>query len=418
MRRFYTVLLAAIVLGAATAPAAARPPWKRRIDRLARRQSIGIAIHQNGRLVYAWGSRAGRVPASNQKLLASMALLDRFGRGYRLKTVAAARAVRDGVVRRSLWVLGRGDPSVATGGRFARSLPFRPTRVRRIARRIKAAGIRRVNGRVMGARSYFARDWHAPGWRPYYRRLYIALPTALTVDGNTRRGRHVVDPERLLARHLTRELREIGVSVGRGGGSGQPPRGLRVIARVRSAPLRALLRHTNRTSSNFFAEVLGKRLAVARSGPPGTIAAGARALAAWARSKGVRVTAHDASGLSHRNRISARGLVRLLVRAEDEPWGPVLKRSLAAAGQGTLVGRLQGLRVRAKTGTLVGASALSGWVWRRRPRTWAAFAILSRDMPKYRASALEDRIVRILARAGRPPAGRLSAAARASRYPA
>jgi D-alanyl-D-alanine carboxypeptidase/D-alanyl-D-alanine-endopeptidase (penicillin-binding protein 4) len=237
----------------------------------------------------------------------------------------------------------------------------------------------------------------------------------LTFNGNVRRQRHTRQPERLLARRLTRKLRSLGVSVAGRPGSGRPSRPLDAIAKVRSRSLRTLLRYTNRKSSNFFAEVLGKRLAVERSGPPGTIAGAARAITAWVRARGVSVEAHDASGLSHANRISPRGLVRLLVFARKQPWGRVLFRSLPAAGQGTLEDRLGGVRVRAKTGTLIGASALSGWVWRSGPRVWATFSILSRGMPKFRAAALEDRIVHILARSGGPSPDVLSAYA--GRYP-
>ena len=50
----------------------------------------------------------------------------------------------------------------------------------------------RVRGRVFGATGPFARDWWAPGWRDYFPRLYIALPTALTYRGNELAGgRHV-----------------------------------------------------------------------------------------------------------------------------------------------------------------------------------------------------------------------------------
>jgi D-alanyl-D-alanine carboxypeptidase len=66
----------------------------------------------------------------------------------------------------------------------------------------------------------------------------------------------------------------------------------------------------------------------------------------------VNLVAHDASGLSYRNRISTRGMVRLLGAAEKAHWGRTLRASLAAPGQGTLENRLAGVGVRARTGTL------------------------------------------------------------------
>jgi D-alanyl-D-alanine carboxypeptidase len=58
--------------------------------------------------------------------------------------------------------------------------------------------------------------------------------------------------------------------------------------------------------------------------------------------------------------------------------------------------RLGGVRVRAKTGTLIGVSALSGYVWLERRATWAEFSILSTGMSKSAAVRIEDAVVRIL----------------------
>jgi serine-type D-Ala-D-Ala carboxypeptidase/endopeptidase (penicillin-binding protein 4) len=380
---------------------ARRPWWERRLDHLAG-GNMAVAVALDGRRLYGRGDRRRRRPASNQKLLLSMALLDSFGRGDRVVTTAAVPRMRDGIVLGDLWVGGRGDPTIAGGGRYGGGLgQLRPTYLGRLARRIAAAGITRIRGRVRGSRGYFAHDWSAPGWRPYYRSLYIALPSALTFNGNVARGRYIRNPEHRLAAALSRRLERRGIEVAGGPGAGHPPGHLRPIARVRSAPLSKLLRYMNRTSSNFFAEVLGKRLGAVRRGPAGTIAKGARVLRRWARGRGIEVVAHDSSGLSHANRISARGLVRLLHASAAAPWGGVLRRSLASPGQGTLEDRLGGVRVRAKTGTLVGVSALSGWVWLERRDAWAEFSILSSGGSKARAVEREDAIVRLLAaRAG------------------
>jgi D-alanyl-D-alanine carboxypeptidase/D-alanyl-D-alanine-endopeptidase (penicillin-binding protein 4) len=151
-----------------------------------------------------------------------------------------------------------------------------------------------------------------------------------------------------------------------------------------------------RPSSNFRAELLGKWLAVEKQGPPGTIARGATAIAAWAKSLGVGVVAHDSSGLSYTNRVSPKGIVRLLGKAEDQVWGEELMAALPGPGQGTLQGRLSGVPVKAKTGTLTQISALSGWVYLKETGTWGEFSIISRGMSTSVAKALEDKIVRIV----------------------
>jgi D-alanyl-D-alanine carboxypeptidase/D-alanyl-D-alanine-endopeptidase (penicillin-binding protein 4) len=153
----------------------------------------------------------------------------------------------------------------------------------------------------------------------------------------------------------------------------------------------------NRESRNFHAEVLGKLLGRLVFGGAGTIAKGARAIERFTEARGLEVVANDASGLSYANRVSARDLVRLLWFAESRPWGGALWAGLAGGDQGTLEDRLLGVRVRAKTGTLIGISALSGWVWLEREGRWGEFSILSRGMSKSQAVAIEDRIVRIVA---------------------
>jgi D-alanyl-D-alanine carboxypeptidase len=64
-------------------------------------------------------------------------------------------------------------------------------------------------------------------------------------------------------------------------------------------------------------------------------------------------------------------------------------------------GRLKGVMVRAKTGTLTRVSSLSGWVWLERRGVWAEFSIISRGLQKPMAMGIENSIVRTLARAAR-----------------
>jgi D-alanyl-D-alanine carboxypeptidase/D-alanyl-D-alanine-endopeptidase (penicillin-binding protein 4) len=75
----------------------------------------------------------------------------------------------------------------------------------------------------------------------------------------------------------------------------------------------------------------------------------------------------DGSGLSRQNLITPETLVKTLILMARSPYGEVYKDSLAMAGKtGTLQGRfkdtvLEG-KLRAKTGTLSGNSALSGYL--------------------------------------------------------
>jgi D-alanyl-D-alanine carboxypeptidase len=376
-----------VVASSAPVAAAARPPWKQDIDRAVGRRDMSVAIGLDGAWLYLRGARKPRAPASNEKLLLSMALLQRTSLASRVRTQLFAKGrTRNGVLRGNLWIVGHGDPRVDWRTMAA------------LARALDRAGIRKVLGRVMGATTGFQRDWWAPGWRDYFPRDYIALPTALSFGGNQDpRGVHIRDPERRAARSLTNRLRALGVRVTSQAGAGPPPSGLRHIVTLESDPFQVLLRLMNRRSRNFYAEVLGKWLGGFVLGGAGSIAKGARAIEIFAQARGVRVVAHDASGLSYWNRIRPQDLVKLLWFAETRPWVEELRVGLPTGGQGTLEGRLIGVRVRAKTGTLIDISALSGWVWLAQEGAWGEFSIMSRGMSKSEAVAIEDRIVRIIA---------------------
>jgi D-alanyl-D-alanine carboxypeptidase/D-alanyl-D-alanine-endopeptidase (penicillin-binding protein 4) len=398
MRRGLVGFIASILIVCLPTSALARAPWKRDIDRLAGGHSMGIAVRDEGLTLYRHESKIKKAPASNEKLLMSMALLDELPIDTEIRTTAAVGSISMGVVDGDLWVLGHGDPTITGGGQYGRSLPFDPTTLGSLSRAIRAAGVTEITGSVVGNTGYFARDWFAPGWKAGFPMEECPLPSSLTFEGNIHRGDHVVDPELRAARSLTRKLIAMGVDVNGEPAAAQSPGSLTVIASVGSEPLEKLLRYMNHKSANFFAEVLGKRLAVQRYGPPGTISNGARAIEAWAGAHGVSLIAHDSSGLSYDNRVSPGGLARLIGASEAFEWGEQLRDLLPGPGEGTLEDRLNGVKVHAKTGTLDGVSALSGWVWLRQTKSWAEFSILSRGMPKTTAAGIEDQVVRILTR--------------------
>ena len=373
----------------AQTPAVAAPPrWVQRVDSLVGDLPISVAISLDGDRLYRHQDWVRRPPASNEKLLLSMALLKRIGADTTIPTrmFATERVGADDVLDGNLWIVGHGDPEIDAHD------------MADLSRSLVDAGVDRVRGRVFGATGPFARDWWAPGWRDYFPDVYIALPTALTFRFNEGAGgRHLRDPERLAAKALTKKLEARGIEVTGRPGLGSPPPGLVSMATVRSDPLATIMRRMNLVSSNFRAEVLGKLLGATRLGSPGTIAKGARVIEGFADAQGVRLEAHDGSGLSYDNRVSADGVVEMLRVAEQAPWGDALRGTLPAGGEGTLEDRLQTVTVRAKTGTLIEVSALSGWVWLEREDAWAAFSILSSGMNTDHAKSIENRIVRVVA---------------------
>ncbi len=379
------------------APEPPREWWKREIDKAVRGRPMDLVVTVDGATLYSDGARNRRPPASVQKLLFTMALFDAMGPQARLTTRLAAPDRKGSTVEGDLWIVGSGDPTLGDKPVWRNNLAFGATNLGSLVMRLKRMGIRSIAGGVRAARLPFKHDWFAPGWKSYFPISHVGLPSALTLNGNVHKRQYTKKPEKLVAESLHKLLKKAGIAVSDPPRAGAPPNRLRTLTRIRSRPLWVLARFMNRQSNNFFAEVLAKKLAVETAGPPGTIAKGARAIEKYAREQGVDVEAHDASGLSYENRVSARGMVRLLARVEDEPWFTRLRHGLAGAGEGTLKDRLAKIRIRAKTGTLIDVSALAGWLWLEKSGSWARFAILSRGISKTEAIKIEDRIVHLVA---------------------
>ena len=379
-----------------TTPPAIRPWWKRRVDNLLGAKPFSVQVRFNGDVIYSRDSKNERVPASVQKLVLSMALFEELGADAKFPTTLAARSFEKSRIKGDLWVIGSGDPTLGGNPAVLRGLPPGATNVQELVGALRRQGIKRIDGRVMASTNQFARDWNAPGWKSYYKTSYVGLPSALTYNVNVHKRQYTNHPEKILAEGLRRRLRRAGIIVTGDFGAGPAPKKLRTVATVDSPSLSVLARFMNRQSSNFFAEVLGKRLGAEHFGEPGTIAKGAKAIAAYARERGVEIDSLDSSGLSYDNRMSPDELAGLIESAEQEPWVNRLRRGLAAGGDGTLEKRLHNVRLRAKTGTLVNVSALAGWVWLEQVDDWASFAIISQGLDKSHAMTVEDGVIRTL----------------------
>lgn len=136
-----------------------------------------------------------------------------------------------------------------------------------------------------------------------------------------------------------------------------------------SPPLREILPAYLKPSQNQIAEILFRTLGSEERGE-GSADAGEAVLdsvfAAWNLPSGHLVIA-DGSGLSRYNRVSPDFLAALLAHMDSTPHAALWRDALPVAGvDGTLANRMRGTpaagNVRAKTGTLNGVRALSGYL--------------------------------------------------------
>ncbi len=177
-----------------------------------------------------------------------------------------------------------------------------------------------------------------------------------------------------------------------------PPRDGEPMVTTSSPPLGECCELINRPSDNFMAEQLARTVAGTVHGTDSWDAWGDLVDEVLAARDAAPARIRDGSGLSRYNRIAPRDLVEHIRWALDQPWGETFIESLPVAGEsGTLANRPAEFdaTVRAKTGTLTGARALSGVIETAAGR--APFSILLGDLAGTHESAGHDHIDALLA---------------------
>lgn len=309
-------------------------------------------------VVFARNTRTPLAPASTEKLAVAYAALLVLGPVYQIPTdVLGTGALTGTTWRGDVFLKGWGDPTLSSGD------------LRALATQLRARGIRRITGAVVGDESAFDRRRTGPGWRPSFY-IYQSPPlSALVVDRAKVGGRTTHDPALAAATAFQTALRNAGITVVGSARSGRAPDGASPLGAVQSEPLAKLIRAMGIESDNFTAEMILKLLATVDgrvgSTPGGAAVVRAALRAAGVRTSGVRIA--DGSGLSLLDRLTADSLVDILRAAWADPLlrGSFLS-SLAVSGRsGTLRRRLTKPPVRgqvfAKTGTTRLATALAGY---------------------------------------------------------
>jgi serine-type D-Ala-D-Ala carboxypeptidase/endopeptidase (penicillin-binding protein 4) len=351
-----------------------------------------VADVESGRPLFSLRADVRRTPASLEKLLTSSTALGRLGEDARLKTVVRTTGELgvDGVLDGDLYIQGFGDPSFGGSG------------LGRLAAKVRLAGVRKVTGRLYGDESYFDRRRGLPagGFRMS---RDIGPLSALSFNEGRLMGSASTfqgDPPSYVADRLRVSLIRRGIAVPRHAQAGQSPPGARMLTAVRSPALAALVRHMNHVSDNYFAETIIKGLG-ARFEETGSTADGARVVTRFEQGLGVSARVLDGSGLSRGNAVSPAAVGHLLLAADNHPWFDSFYRSLPLAGHtGTLRKRMRRTaadgRCRAKTGTLIGVSALAGYC-RSRLAHRIAFAVLMNGVDVSRARRAQDRVAAAIA---------------------
>jgi D-alanyl-D-alanine carboxypeptidase/D-alanyl-D-alanine-endopeptidase (penicillin-binding protein 4) len=342
------------------------------------------------------------------KIFTTVTALGRLGPSFRMQTrvFVSGRVDDRGVLRGDLYLRGGGDPSLGTTAFLRAYSGGAGSQINRLARKVRKAGIKRVTGRVYGDASVFD-GLRGVADSGYGTSPWIGPLSGLSINAGYRNesfSSFSANPARLAAKTLAVRLRANGVRIRTSVALRKTPqKNSRPIARLLSPKMTWMAGVTNLNSNNFFAEMLLKYLGAAFRGQ-GTTKAGAAVAQRYAsRAFGARVDPVDGSGLTISNRASAFDVAKLLSKARTRSFGKTFYESLPVAGRsGTLADRMRGSaaqgRCRAKTGTLTGVSALSGYCFSRGGRRYAFSILMNGVYDTDAARAAQDRIAALIAR--------------------
>ena len=151
-------------------------------DPILARALIGVRVDSlaSGETLYARDAGRLIMPASNMKLLTLAAAAARLGWDFRFETrLEAAGRVVDGVLHGDLVVIGSGDPTIMSQNSGPAAV------FEEWATALADAGIRRVEGRLLGDDRAFPGDGLGPGWAwDYLTDGYAAPSGALNYNEN------------------------------------------------------------------------------------------------------------------------------------------------------------------------------------------------------------------------------------------
>lgn len=357
--------------------------------------------------VASWRPNTALAPASTMKIITSASTLMTVGPEFRFTTRLEAEpdsVAADGTVEGPAYLIGSGDPMLATRGYSRANLDGLGTPIEDLARNVRENGIGRITGGIVVDETLFDRQRMGPLWKSSYRWECPPLSGIATNQNRADNGSNVSSPAIAAGQRLAAALRRQGVKVNGPVRSGRDVPGGDVIGQVRSVPMARILDFMNAHSDNFTAETLTKDVGAYGTGR-GTTQGGTARAESLLRERGLLTASDDfvdGSGLSHSNRLSASTLVGVLRTAEATPaWGDVLIRSLPNGGEGTLIRRLKAPdvrgRVHAKTGYINGVASLAGTVTSKAGVPYA-FAFLMNTSDIGGAQRTMDRAVTLLAR--------------------
>jgi D-alanyl-D-alanine carboxypeptidase/D-alanyl-D-alanine-endopeptidase (penicillin-binding protein 4) len=412
------------------------------------------------------------MPASNMKVVTMAAAAERLGWDFTFTTkVVATGPVEGGVLKGDLVVVGSGDPSL--GGRPTEG----PSVIERWADEIRAKGITRIEGRIIGHDNVFDDEGLGQGWAWDYLAYDYATPVGgldfnenvvrlsftpgaaagdsvavaarpdgsgltieaavttsatdrpvdvsvvrqpgsrtLGVSGSVPAGKtdvtqtvSVENPTEFMAGAFRQALLGRGIEVAGGAidadalPASPDVSGAETLVSYTSPPLSEIGKVLLKVSQNLYADTLLKAIGRPAEGGPATTREGRKVLREVLQGWGIAPEQYlqaDGSGLSRYNYLTADVLVTVLTRmyADDRHYEPFITALPVAGVDGTIASRMKDTKaqgnVRAKTGSITNARALSGYVTSADGEPLVFSMIVNNfNAPATQANAIIDRAV-------------------------
>lgn len=145
---------------------------------------VKVVSLDSGKTIFEHNAEKYFSPASNAKLYTCALALDRLGADFRMKTSIYSTTQPDanGTLKGDLTIYGRGDPTLAARlneGNYDK--PLEP-----LIAQLKAAGVQRIEGDLIGDESYFNTPPLGAGWEwDDLQEYYGAEVSALSIHDNS-----------------------------------------------------------------------------------------------------------------------------------------------------------------------------------------------------------------------------------------
>lgn len=323
-----------------------------------------VVLAEDGTRLAARGAAHPLAPASTMKVLTTLAAVDTLGADHRFTTRVVATS------KQRVVLVGGGDPLLTDKQSKSAAKPASLQALAiATAAALSASGVNRVQ--LGYDDSLFSGPDFNPHWKAKWRSWVARVSPLLIGEGRITKWQADAAPARTAAAAFAQQLRAAGIAV-TSIKAAKAPAAATELAKVSSAPLADVIGRTLRLSDNLAAEVIARQVAVA-AGRPGSFTGAAATLKSWLAghqlwSDGMRVW--DGSGLSVSARVTPEVLARaILASLADERLSAVASGLPVAGLTGTLKDRFDDKRevvargnVHAKTGTLIGVAALTGYL--------------------------------------------------------